>query len=203
VEAGVTKKIGEFFFKYRDILPVPLALMLLKNARPRKSLWTIGLPLIFLGESIRIWSLTHIGPTTRTREICADRLIMSGPYSLTRNPIYFGNALKVLGILFIAGTPFWGIVCAIFYLIEFAALISYEESFLREKFSDEFRVYCERVPVFFPLFRFSEIASKPRYSIWEALYSERRTFASTGLVVFMLVLAWFARSFGDRPVRRP
>jgi len=159
---------------------------LVKNSRPRYFGWVVGLPLIVLGETLRLWALTYIGPTTRTRTICADRLVKGGPYSLTRNPLYLANFLKVLGILFIGGNrPLGGFILA-FYSIEFASLIAYEEGFLAEKFPEAHRDYVARVPAFFPDGRYEGFDETPVYSISEAVASEKRTFSSTGIILAIL-----------------
>ena len=80
----------------------------------------------------------------------AQRLATWGPYALMRNPLYFGNGLIGLGWGLMAGP--WA---AIVFLIGFAVLygfiiIPYEESFLSEKFGDEYEDYKNNVGTFFP-----------------------------------------------------
>jgi protein-S-isoprenylcysteine O-methyltransferase Ste14 len=199
----LTSTIGGFFFRYRDLLPIPLALGVVAQARPRPLGWMVGLPFVLLGETLRVWSLCHIGPTTRTREICADRLVCSGPYAHVRNPLYLANMLKVLGILLAAGLPGSAFLVVAFYLLEFATIIPYEENFLRKQFGESFEQYCRQVPAMLPGFSsssraFAEQTDPPPFSWGEAFYSERRTFLSTGLLLGLVALsgAWRCRGGG-------
>ncbi|KAF1082796.1 MAG: hypothetical protein GQF41_0563 [Candidatus Rifleibacterium amylolyticum] len=187
---GFIKRTGHFFFVWRDKLPVPLVLAMAGCARPRLLGWLLGLPFIVLGESLRIWALMHIGPKTRTREICAERLITSGPYAHCRNPLYLANFLKILGFMVISGNAGFALVVAFFYLIEFSTMIPYEEGFLAEKFPDAHRCYREAVPAFIPTLQAnSRFAAAANFSLSEALRSEKRTFASTSLILLTVALA--------------
>lgn len=184
---GFVNRIGQFFFTWRDKLPVPLALAMVSCARPRRLGWFLGLPLVFTGELLRLWGLMHIGPTTRTREICADRLITGGPYSHCRNPLYLANFLKILGFMTIAANPGYALLVILFYVIEFSTMIPYEEGFLAEKFPEAHKCYRESVSAFVPSLtpvpRYQEPAN---YSFKEAMVSERRTFASTAAILLVL-----------------
>jgi len=144
------RKIGAILFRWRDLLPIPLAALMAKVAKPSFFSWILGLPFIVAGETLRLWSLMHIGPTTRTRAICADRLIVSGPYAIIRNPLYLGNLLKVAGFVTIAGNFPFAVLVLCFYAFEYATVIPFEESFLQEKFPKDFADYCRKVPVFIP-----------------------------------------------------
>jgi protein-S-isoprenylcysteine O-methyltransferase Ste14 len=73
-------------------------------------------------------------------------LVTRGIYRRTRNPIYQGFALFVLGVAF-ATTSDW-----IFLVLPFGALAMHlgvvrrEERYLARKFGEDYRRYCETVP---------------------------------------------------------
>ncbi|MBU1108713.1 MAG: isoprenylcysteine carboxylmethyltransferase family protein [Candidatus Riflebacteria bacterium] len=187
---GFVKRTGQFFFVWRDKLPVPLVLAMAGCARPRLLNWLVGLPLILLGEALRIWALMHIGPKTRTRSICAERLITSGPYSHCRNPLYLANFTKILGFMVISGKAVFAAVVAMFYLLEFSTMIPYEEGFLAEQFPDAHKCYREVVPAFLPTLNAnSRFDAAPNFTLPEALRSEKRTFASTSLILLLVAVA--------------
>lgn len=188
-------KLGQLFFKFRDVLPIPLAIGMLLKAKPKRIWWILGLPQIILGEGIRLWALMHIGPTTRTREVCADKLIETGPYSVTRNPLYLANLIKVSGILTVSGDPLVFLEITLFYLLEFFSIISFEESFLRQKFPGEFENYSKKVPTFFPASL--KCNGEASFSFSEAFVSEYRTFASTGLILLMLAIKSAGNVFSE------
>ncbi len=191
---GSVNQIGHFFFTWRDKLPVPLVLAMVPCARPSFFSWLSGLPFVFAGELLRIWGLMHIGPTTRTREICADRLVTSGPYSHCRNPLYFANFLKILGFMMIAGNPGYAFFVILFYLIEFSTMIPYEEGFLAEKFPEAHKCYRESVSAFVPsLNPASGYEAPAAFSFAEAVTSEKRTFASTAAILLILLFCSLKR----------
>jgi protein-S-isoprenylcysteine O-methyltransferase Ste14 len=192
----VLKKLGAFFFAFRHLLPVPLVLALVSRARFRGAFWLLGLPLIAAGEAFRVWALMHIGPTTRTREVCADTLVQTGPYAVVRNPLYLGNFLKICGLLCLGGDPLTAALALVFYLIEFASIIAYEESFLHEKFGSEFAAFVERTPMLFPRGGFTEprLWQPGSFSLKEAFRSEKRTFGSTGTIASFIVMSILYKS---------
>lgn len=109
-----------------------------------------GWLLILAGESLRVWSVGYAGATTRSMKLRAERLVTGGPYGRTRNPIYLGNFLLGLGFCFLAGV-WWVLPLYLLYFgIQYSAIISLEEGFLREKFGGEYEAYSVRVPRFFP-----------------------------------------------------
>ncbi len=80
-------------------------------------------------------------PTNRPSTTIVDR----GPYRLTRNPIYVGMMLGLIGLA-IALNTVWGVVT----LVPFALVIRYgvvarEEAYLERKFGDVYVRYRARV----------------------------------------------------------
>lgn len=183
-----THSLGAWFFRYRDLLPIPLVLGMCGTARPRLRTWLLGLPLVIAGELLRLWGLRYIGPTTRTRAICADCLVTGGPYRYVRHPLYLANTLKILGLLIIAGHLPFAAVTACFYVVEFLTMIPYEEHFLAQRFPELFDAYRSSIPAFLPDGRIYQSDFAPRHTWTEALRSERRTFASTGGLLGILGL---------------
>ncbi|HNW34486.1 MAG TPA: isoprenylcysteine carboxylmethyltransferase family protein [Candidatus Ozemobacteraceae bacterium] len=189
---GWLEYIGGYIFRWRDLLPVPLALLLIARARKRPLARLLALPLLAAGELLRLAALRHIGPTTRTREICADRLVTSGPYAWVRHPLYLANALKIAGMLLFAGDLPAGILSTLFYVLEFSTMIPYEEAFLKGKFPESFESWAARTPAFIPCRPETpeeRPERTPKWSWGEACWSERRTFASTGLILLSCVVA--------------
>ncbi|OQA06848.1 MAG: Isoprenylcysteine carboxyl methyltransferase (ICMT) family protein [bacterium ADurb.Bin374] len=196
IPGGLRERIGGFFFRWRDILPVPIALLLMARAKFRPLGWLLGLPLVVAGEMLRLASIRHIGPTTRTREICADRLVTSGPYAWVRHPLYLANAMKVAGLLLCAGNLPVGIVATIFYIVEFSTMIPYEEAFLKNTFPESFESWAARTPAFIP--RRPDEADEaaethPKWDWNESFRSERRTFMSTCLILSVLAASCLLR----------
>jgi protein-S-isoprenylcysteine O-methyltransferase Ste14 len=117
------------------------ALYLYFSTPSNLSLW-IGGSLAFVGILIRAWATGHIRKN--------DELTVSGPYALTRNPLYLGSFVIGFGFSIAGGNP---IIPAVF-LVCFAAIylpvIDQERDYLKLKFPQEYERYEATVPLFFP-----------------------------------------------------
>jgi protein-S-isoprenylcysteine O-methyltransferase Ste14 len=72
-------------------------------------------------------------------------LVTSGPYRVTRNPIYLGFFLIYLGFTLLDGT-LWGLIASPFLLWTITqAVIHAEEIYLAEKFGEQYSGYRSRV----------------------------------------------------------
>ena len=124
----------QFFFKNRSYTPIPIVLLVIYYSQPSKPYIIIGLALIVAGELIRISAVRYAGGATRTRNVGAPYLCTSGPYSLTRNPLYCGNVIIYIGTVFFAGGIWmWHILplVAIFFIFQYHLIISLEEETLK------------------------------------------------------------------------
>ena len=124
-----------------DIIPHPINL--------------IGILFIPVGMFLVIWAnyaLLHIGKIgLRDREPMQkpSNLVLVGPYRFTRNPIYLGNLLMLLGLVIVWSS----IVTAFFFILVYIVFryifIKREEIILEEEFGDEYRDFKKRVKRWF------------------------------------------------------
>ena len=108
-----------------------------------------GLILIIIGEIIRINAVRYAGGVTRTTNVGAPSLCTSGPYSRTRNPLYFGNMIIYSGVVLFSGGPLMvPLLCVVlsFFTFQYYMIISLEEETLKELFREEYLEYCKNVP---------------------------------------------------------
>jgi len=110
----------------------------------------IGIGNLVLGAILRIWAVSHPGRHTRSRTIKAPALTTTGPYACVRNPIYLANFLIGLGLVVLVEAIILIPVYFIVFGLPYRKIVDQEESFLRKKFGDEFRRYCEAVPRWLP-----------------------------------------------------
>ena len=107
----------------------------------------LGAIVLALALALFAWAIatvTQAGsnvPTSRPTTTIVD----GGPYRFTRNPIYLGMALGLIGLA-IAFNSVWLLLA----LVPFALVIRYgvvarEEAYLESKFGDVYRGYCARV----------------------------------------------------------
>ena len=156
--------LGRFFFKYRNGLFPVFCLGLLAFTRPGL-LWgnaqldkytsALGVLLALAGQAFRILVIgfAYIVRGGRGGKVYAEDLVQSGFYAHTRNPMYVGNYLIVTGIALLYGS-IW--VCAIalpLFAVIYLSIIKNEETYLQEKFGQEYHDYAARVNRFLPNFK--------------------------------------------------
>ena len=107
----------------------------------------IGTVLVACGAVVAAWGvLTFV--RSRTAIIPhrpASRLVESGPYRLTRNPMYTGFTIAYVGLAFLlnAGWPLLVLPFALYALYHF--VIRREERYLADAFGAEYSSYRQRV----------------------------------------------------------
>ncbi len=73
-----------------------------------------------------------------------DKLLTTGPYALSRNPMYLGHLIFMLGLALSTGSGLaWAILLA--NLPWFQSRVLQDEVRLRQKFGGEYEAYCRRV----------------------------------------------------------
>ena len=107
--------------------------------------WEVLSFLILMVAGIgRVWTSAYISGR-KTHELVTD-----GPYSLTRNPLYFFSLLAYVG----AGLAFEKLTVAFIFAIVFWfshwPTVLREETKLRNKFGAKYDDYAKRVPRFWP-----------------------------------------------------
>jgi protein-S-isoprenylcysteine O-methyltransferase Ste14 len=137
-----------------DIDPLPFlhAYQHLANNQVPALAGPVGVVFFLIGNVVRVWGLYAQGNVmekdVRIRE--NQPLITSGPYAVSRHPIYTGNLMAELGL---------GLAFAYWPLIVFTLLLSLpawhyrtmrEETMLVEHFGEDYRAYQTRVGRFLP-----------------------------------------------------
>jgi protein-S-isoprenylcysteine O-methyltransferase Ste14 len=72
-------------------------------------------------------------------------IVESGPYRLTRNPIYLGMFLGLIGLAIAFDNLWLLIMLAPFALVIRYGVVAREEAYLERKFGNVYRGYCSRV----------------------------------------------------------
>jgi protein-S-isoprenylcysteine O-methyltransferase Ste14 len=148
--------LGNFFFRFRTSIS-PLLLLLLfvpgPNVFPDPFVAAIcGLLVAFSGQCIRgaTIGLDYIVRGGRNHRVYADDLVSEGLFAHSRNPLYVGKFLMVLG-LGVASNR-WPSLIAVTaaYSFMYHAVVLAEEAYLRNKFGAGFDEYCTQVPRWFP-----------------------------------------------------
>jgi protein-S-isoprenylcysteine O-methyltransferase Ste14 len=106
-----------------------------------------GLAVTFVGFLLGIGAFMEFrkARTTLDPHGSTKNLVTSGIYRFTRNPIYLGFLLMVIGLPLNSGL-IWGLVLAPFYMMTMSRLvIEREEAYLEKKFKNQYINYTTRV----------------------------------------------------------
>jgi protein-S-isoprenylcysteine O-methyltransferase Ste14 len=187
--------VGGWLFRSRSWLPVPLVLLLLIGTWGRvgvpEVMTTLGVALVILGEAMRIWAVRQIGVISRTRSGRLGRLVCEGPFQLVRNPLYVGNLLLWTGFTVWSGKLWLLVVCWTLFLLQYSAIIRFEEGLLTERFGEEYTTYVANVPRWWPRLGNLGAALRDRaHHPWrDTLFSERGTLMAIVVISSLLLIA--------------
>jgi len=125
-------------------LRVPLGFVfgaaVLHLAQPTRRSILVGTGVALAGEAFRIWAAGHL---EKSREVT-----QSGPYRLTRHPLYAGSFVMGIGAAIAAGSWIVAALVGLYLAATLTAAIRTEEAFLRARFGDEYEAYARaRGPV--------------------------------------------------------
>jgi protein-S-isoprenylcysteine O-methyltransferase Ste14 len=147
-------KLGGWLFRHRTAIPIPIALVLLVvPAGAAAHSWTLvvaGVMLTLSGEALRLGSVHRIGVISRTRSERLGPLVTSGPFAYVRNPLYIGNVLIWAGFAVTAGLVWVTPIAVALLLVEYHAIVKWEEQLLRSRNGDTYEAYRAAVPRWVP-----------------------------------------------------
>lgn len=130
-------------------IPVP------QTFTPQARLWMLifGSLLYFSGMSFTLWGRLALGKnyfvsTAFGAQLFADhQLITRGPFAIVRHPMYAGLFFAALGSLLIYAT--WTTLLFASFAPMLAVRARNEEQVLAKEFGEQWRDYCQQVPMFF------------------------------------------------------
>lgn len=184
--------IRNFFFKNRSYTPIPLAILIIYYSNPDFAIMWAGLTCLALGEFIRFWAVSYAGGITRTIKVGAPALCSSGPFTHVRNPLYIGNLFLFSGVVLIAGAPnIWCMLSItwIFFLTQYALIISLEEETLVGLFGESYETYRQNVPRLLPrLTTWQNNDNRSPMTFIKTLKTEKRTLQNIILILLLIIL---------------
>lgn len=138
----------------------------------------LSLVLVVPGILLRSYASGHV-----TKNV---QLTTTGPYSYTRNPLYFGSILIAFGFAIAARSLWIALVFLVLFLIIYLPVIVDEEEYLRTQFTD-YDAYAARVPRLIPRVGRPLPGREGRFSF--ELYRKHREYNSIlGALCMYLVL---------------
>ena len=110
--------------------------------------WPIGAALVVLGAALAVWGrllFAREGAEIRPDSPSNSKLVTSGPFAFTRNPMYLGLVTVALGVAL--GVGAWPMLAAPVLLFATAnwVHIPFEEAKMRRQFGEAYDAYVGRV----------------------------------------------------------
>ena len=165
--------------RWRVRMGYPVALAYLWLAEPTPRALAIGVVMAAMGLVVRAVAAGHL----RKHEA----LSTSGPYTFTRNPLYFGSALLAAGFLLAGHSWAAAILVGAYFALFYPAVMKREEQELRERYGSAFAEYAARVPLFWP--RLVPHGSAGEKFSW-MLYRRNREYQAALGVLAGVALLW-------------
>jgi protein-S-isoprenylcysteine O-methyltransferase Ste14 len=135
--------------------------------------------------------------------IHAEALITKGLFTHSRNPLYVGNNLMLLGLGILSNSLIYVVVVVPVFLFIYQCIIYAEEDFLTKKFGQPYLDYCARVNRWLPnLNGIGKTFSSMKFNWAKCMLTENNTqiFWATG--VFLTLIFKYSFIFGENPWTR-
>ncbi len=142
-------------------------------ARPTATSLLIGGSIAVVGELVRIWAAGHL---EKGREVTS-----SGPYAITRHPLYLGSTIIGIGLAVGAGSLLVAAIVLAYLIVTLTAAIRTEEAHLTQKFGAAY-----------PEYRAGRMSVARPFSLERAMRN-REYRAALGVLVVLAVLWLKAR----------
>jgi protein-S-isoprenylcysteine O-methyltransferase Ste14 len=141
-QGKLMSQLTEKLIKYRSFIGILCLIVILWLATPDARSIFSGFLLMMAGVFFRAWSSGYIN---KDRELATE-----GPYSLTRNPLYFGNLILGSGIAVASNNMVTYLIFAVYYLTFFTFLIAIERKRMRQRFGQQYDAWAKEANLFFP-----------------------------------------------------
>ena len=158
---------GSSLFRWRGVVPLvllPLFLFALSQSEiierrfgdRAQAIWEfvcLGVSLVGLAIRVNVSGYSNLATSGRntTRQL-AEKLNVTGIYSVVRHPLYLGNFIIMLGLAMF--TQVWWLVgfCVLLFMIYYERIMFAEEAFLQREFGEVFTKWAAKTPAFIPSF---------------------------------------------------
>jgi protein-S-isoprenylcysteine O-methyltransferase Ste14 len=145
-----------------------VVVMMLASPTPRTLM--MGALVALLGEGVRVWAAGHL---EKGREVTS-----SGPYAITRHPLYLGSTLIGVGLAIAAADPIVAAIVLGYLALTLTAAIRTEEAHLTEKFG-----------AMYPEYRAGKMGVTRAFSLERAM--RNREYRAVAGVLLVLALLWW------------
>lgn len=143
--------------KPRFLLVYPLTVWLFATAVTNERSMRLGVLLVALGETLRLWANGYVGhvKVNWTQKARGDakigQLITAGPYAFVRHPLYLGTFLIGMGFCLAVENVWISLAALVFFLTVYRAKMRKEEHLLLEECGERYARYAAAVPRWLPV----------------------------------------------------
>ncbi len=158
-----------------------------------KFMYLLAATLMILVSVLRMWAGSLLSSrTVMSFKVQSDSFVLSGPYLLVRNPIYFSDwiALTILSLFL----PISGLLMTILFYFHYIQLIKYEEESFTKIQTNGYSDYLENVPRLLPTFKSTLQFARNKFQ----LYLNKDGIRHNALFVLFIpgfVVGYFTQSF--------
>lgn len=185
MEANISQSWRRLVLEHRVLVTAVLVLPMAMMVRPSRVSLVAGLPLIVLGEALRLWASGHIH---KMREVAT-----TGPYALCRHPLYLGHFFITAGFVVAGNSPWVALLAVIGFWLIFQPTMEREEGMLRDQFGADYEAYMQTTPRFWPRWRPTALVGGHS---WALVRQHREINNILGLAAGLGVLAGFGLWWG-------
>lgn len=165
------ERLDERLARWRVPLGFACGVAVVWVARPTPRSLAVGGAIALIGEMMRIWAAGHL---EKGREVT-----QSGPYRITRHPLYLGSAIVAAGAAAASARASAAMIIGCYMAMTILAAVRHEEANMRARFGDGYDAYLQ-----------SRSAPVERaFSLHRALNVNKEYKAVLGLVVLVAILA--------------
>ena len=203
---------GNFFFRLRNTLfPIVIVVvalftrpaLFLESPTLDRIICSLGLVIALAGQCFRflVIGFVYIKRGGKDGHIYANNLVMEGFYGHTRNPMYVGNFMLILGMGMIYGAPEIYFLVVPFFIFAYLSIVMAEERYLGGRFGQEYENYIRKVNRFIPNFRGIRKSLRDYHYDWKrALRKDYGTLYRTlvGICSIHIGKAYYLYGFDER-----
>jgi len=182
-EQTLAQNIYSLFLRARIPASILMGLAIIVFAKPTLNSWLMGLAVVVIGESLRIWASGHIHKSAQ--------VTCTGPYAMVRHPLYLGHFLIASGFCISGDSLIAFIIVSISFFIIYIPTWKNEEKNLSELFGATYTDFMANTPALLP--RWNRGVFSGSFS-WE-LVSQHREWnhvagLSAGMIGMTGLLLW-------------
>jgi len=155
-------------------------------ARPTSTSLMLGLIVVVMGESLRLWASGHIHKSAE--------VTITGPYAMCRHPLYLGHFLVATGFCISSDSMVAFIIVTVAFFIIYLPTWKNEEKNLINLFGDTYRDFMGTTPALLPCLNGRIFSGSFSWVLVKQHREWKHATALLGGMAAMVILGWWHSS---------